>query len=224
LPEKHTAALKLELRAQQLARNWDEVLKLLPLLEKRKVFEMQVVEQVRRHAYIENLKRKALDADALREYWSRMPADQRKDTRVAATAARCFIGLGACTDAHRVIESALAAEWDAGLLALYSECVGDSVRQQLERAESWLAKHPRDAVLMLVLGRLCAHMELWGKAQSYLEASVSIEPGYSAHLELARLLEKTGNAEKAAAHYREALSQTLSQLEQATGGRRRAGL
>jgi HemY protein len=223
LPEKHTAALKLELRAQQLARNWDEVLKLLPMLEKRKVFESQVVGQVRRHAYIENLKRKALDADALREYWSRMPADQRRDPRVAATAARCFIGLGGCSDAHRIIEAALSAEWDAGLLALYSECLGGNVRQQLERAESWLATHPRDAVLMLVLGRLCAHVELWGKAQSYLEASISIDPGYSAHLELARLLEKTGNAEKAAAHYREALSQTLAQLEQATGGRRRAG-
>jgi tetratricopeptide (TPR) repeat protein len=63
-----------------------------------------------------------------------------------------------------------------------------------------------------------------GKARSYLEASLSIDPSYSAHLELARLLEKTGDPEKAAAHYREALSQTLAQLEQVTGGRRRAGL
>lgn len=224
LPEKHTAALKLELRAQQLARNWDEVLKLLPLLEKRKVFERQIVEQVRRHAYIENLKRKALDADALKDYWTRMPADQRRDPRVAATAARCFVGLGGCADAHRIIESALLAQWDTGLLALYGECLGDKVRQQLERAESWLATHPRDATLMLVLGRLCAHEALWGKARSYLEASLSIDPSYSAHLELARLLEKTGDPEKAAVHYREALSQTLAQLEQVTGGRRRTGL
>ena len=224
LPEKHTAALKLELRAQQLARNWDEVLKLLPLLEKRKVFERPIVEQVRRHAYIENLKRKALDADALKDYWTRMPSDQRREPRVAATAARCFVALGGCGDAHRIIESALLAQWDAGLLALYGECLGDNVRQQLERAESWLATHPRDATLMLVLGRLCAHEALWGKARSYLEASLSIDPSYSAHLELARLLEKTGDPEKAAVHYREALSQTLAQLEQVTGGRRRAGL
>lgn len=224
LPEKHTAALKLELRAQQLARNWDEVLKLLPQLEKRKVFERPIVDQVRRHAYIENLKGKALDVDALKQYWTRMPADQRRDPRIAATAARAYVSLGDCNQAHRIIEDSLPAHWDSGLLALYSECLGSNVRQQLERAESWLAQHPRDAVLLLVLGRLCAHQALWGKAQSYLEASISIDPGYSAHLELARLLEKTGNPEKAAVHYREALSQTLSQLEQATGGRRRAGL
>ena len=224
LPQKHTAALRLELRAQQLARNWDEVLKLLPQLDKSKVFERDIVDQVRRQAYIENLKRKALDADALKAYWARVPAEQRRDPRIAAAAARALVGLGSCAEAQRVIEDALAAQWDAGLLVLYGECLGTNVRQQLERAESWLAAHPRDAVLMLVLGRLCMHEELWGKAQSYLEASVSIDPGYSAHLELARLLEKTGKPEAAAVHYREALAQTLAQLEQATGGRRRPGL
>ena len=65
---------------------------------------------------------------------------------------------------------------DPALLAIYSECLGADVRQQLERAENWLAQHPRDAVLLLTLGRLCAHQGLWGKARSYLEASLSIEP------------------------------------------------
>ncbi|MCU0946500.1 MAG: hypothetical protein MUF65_14200, partial [Rubritepida sp.] len=50
LPDKHTAALKLELRAHQLARNWDQVLALLPQLEKRKVFEPTVLEQVQLQA------------------------------------------------------------------------------------------------------------------------------------------------------------------------------
>lgn len=63
-----------------------------------------------------------------------------------------------------------------------------------------------------------------GKAQSYLEASLSIEPTYSAHLELARLHESTGKPEAAAAQYREALSLTLSQLKQLTGGRRRPAI
>jgi len=224
MPDKHTAALRMELRAHQLARNWDEVLRLLPQLEKRKVFEPPVVDQIRRHAYIENLKRKALDATTLREYWAKMPAERKRDPRVAATAAQCFAALGGCTESHRIIEEALEAQWDSGLLALYSECAGDGVTQQLERAESWLRSRPRDAVLLLVLGRLCAQQGLWGKAQSYLEASLSIEPTYSAHLELARLHESTGKPEAAAAQYREALSLTLSQLKQLTGGRRRPAI
>ena len=220
LPESHTAALRLELRAQQMAKNWDRVLALIPQLEKRKVFERPVVSQLRRHAIIENLKLKALDGKALREYWEKLPAHDRQEPRMAAAAARCFLDLGACAEAHRIVEDGVERMWDQGLLALYSECLGEDVRQQLERAEKWLQAHPRDAVLLLTLGRLCAHQGLWGKARSYLEASLSIEPTHSAYLELARLLERDGKLEEAAGHYQKALEVTLGQLKHYGGGRR----
>jgi HemY protein len=222
LPEKHTAALKLELRARELAHDWEAVLKLLPQLEKRKVFDHALLDQIRRHAYIENLRDKAVDLETLRGYWSHLPAQYKRDPRIAATAAQSFLSFGSCTDAHKVVELALAAQWDSPLVAFYSECLGANVKKQLEQAEKWLRDHPQDPVLLLVLGRLCAHEELWGKAQSYLEASLSVEPTHSTHLELARLFERTGRHDEATAQYRQALEQTLPRLKQATGGRRRA--
>jgi HemY protein len=222
LPEKHSEALKLELRAQQLAHDWESVLKLLPQLEKRKVFDRSLVEQIRRHAYIENVKSKAIDLESLRAYWLKVPTEHKRDPRVAATAAQCFLSFESCDDVHKVVEDALAAQWDSDLVDYYAECLGTSVTKQLARAEVWLADRPQDAVLLLVLGKLCAHEELWGKAQSYLEASLSIESRHSTHLELARLFERTGRSEDATAQYRKALEQTLPQLKQATGGRRRS--
>ena len=221
LPEKHTAALRLELRAQQMAMNWERVLALIPQLEKRRVFERPIVAQLRRQAVIESLKRKAVDDKSLRDYWDRLPAEDRQDSRIAATAAQSFIALGGCDDAHRIIEEGLERQWDASLLAIYSDCLGTDVRKQLERAEMWLQKHPRDAVLLLTLGRLCARQGLWGKARSYLEASLSIEPTHSAHLELGRLLEREGKSAEAAVEYQKALAVTLEQLKQHGGGRRR---
>jgi HemY protein len=221
LPEKHTAALRLELRAQQMAMNWERVLALIPQLEKRRVFERPVVAQLRRQAVIESIKRKAVDDKSLRDYWDRLSADDRQDARVAATAAQSFIALGGCEDAHRIVEEGLERQWDASLLAIYSECFGSDVRQQLERAEKWLQQHPRDAVLLLTLGRLCARQGLWGKARSYLEASLSIEPTHSSHLELGRLLEREGKPAEAAVEYQKALEVTLDQLKQHGGGRRR---
>ena len=221
LPEKHTAALRLELRAQQMAMNWERVLALIPQLEKRRVFERPVVAQLRRQAVMESLKRKAMDDKSLREYWDRLPAEDRHEPRVAATAAQAYIALGGCQDAQRIVEEGLERQWDAALLAIYSECLGADVRQQLERAETWLEQHPRDAVLLLTLGRLCARQGLWGKARSYLEASLSIEPTHSAHLELGRLLEREGKPAEAAAEYQKALVVTLEQLKQHAGGRRR---
>ena len=222
LPEKHSEALKLELRAQELAHDWEAVLKLLPQLEKRKVFDHSLVEKIRRHAYIENVKSKAIDLETLQAYWSRVPTELKRDARVAATAAQSFLSFKSCDDAHKVVEEALAEQWDSDLVGFYAECLGPNVKKQLERAEVWLVKHPQDPVLLLVLGKLCAHEELWGKGQSYLEASLSIESKHSTHLELARLFENTGRSEEATAQYRKALEQTLPQLKQATGGRRRS--
>ena len=221
LPEKHTAALRLELRAQQMAMNWERVLALIPQLEKRRVFERPIVAQLRRQAVIESLKRKAVDDKSLRDYWDRLPAEDRHDSRIAATAAQSFIALDRCDEAHRIIEEGLERQWDASLLAIYSECLGTDVRKQLERAEMWLQKQPRDAVLLLTLGRLCARQGLWGKARSYLEASMSIEPTHSAHLELGHLLEREGKAAEAAVEYRKALAVTLEQLKLHSGGRRK---
>ena len=221
LPRRHTAALRLELKAQQQARNWEQVLALTEDLRKRNALDPTQAEQLRRYALAEHLKRKALDARALEEAWDRIPSSDRADRRVALAAARSFIALGGCDRAHGIIEQAVAANWDSELVGLYAECEGGDTVRRIERAEAWLQTHPGDAVLLLTLGRLCFEQGLWGKAQSYLEASIAVEPTYSAHLALARLQEKLGNADGARRHDRESLEQALAQLGAATGGRRR---
>ena len=224
LPRRHTAALRLELKAQQQARNWEQVLDLVEALRRRNVFDAAQADPVRRVALTENLKRKALDTRALEEAWDKVPASDRTDRRVAAAAALCFIALGGCDKAHRIIENALEAAWDSSLVGLYAECEGGDTVKRIERAETWLKRHPDDAALLLTLGRLCAGQGLWGKAQSYLDASLAIEPTHSAHLAAARLQERLGNAEAARRHYRESLDLALAQLKSVTGGRRRTPL
>jgi HemY protein len=224
LPDRHTGALKLELRAHQLAKNWDQVLALVPQLERRKVMEPAVLEQLRRYALTENLKRKALDAQSLREFWERLTPADRKDNRVAAAAAQCFIALGGCAEAHRIIEESLAENWDSGLLPLYVECLPRDARKHLERAEEWLKQHPGDPVLLLALGLLCMQQSLWGKARSYLEASLAVEPGHTAYVKLGELLDRMGKPDEASQVYRRGLDLALAQLKDASGGRRRPAL
>ena len=75
---------------------------------------------------------------------------------------------------------------------------------------NWLKSHPNDACLLLALGKLCINRGLWGKAQNYLDASLSVEPGYSAHLALAQLNEKIGQTELAKEHYNKGMALALS--------------
>ncbi|MCX7137734.1 MAG: heme biosynthesis protein HemY, partial [Proteobacteria bacterium] len=224
LPDKHTAALRLELKAQQQAKNWDQALLLIDQLERRSVFDATQASHLRRYAHAENLKRKALDQHALEECWQKIPSALKRDAKIAAAAAQCYMALGVVAQALQIIEQALAMEWDSELAGIYAECEGGETIRQIERAEQWLKASPRDAVLLLTLGRLCARQELWGKAQSYLDASISVEPMYSAYLALAQLHDRLGNADAARRNYRESLALAVNQLKQMTGGRRRMSL
>jgi HemY protein len=176
---------------------------------------------LRRYAHAENIKRKAFDLAALDECWQKVPAALKRDAKVAAAAAQCFLALGGGAQAGQILEQALDFEWDSELAGLYADCEGLDAINQIERAENWLRRNPRDAVLLLTLGRLCARRELWGKAQSYLEASIAVEPTYSAHFALAQLNDVMGNTDAARKHYGQSLELAIRQLKQMTGGRRR---
>ena len=84
------------------------------------------------------------------------------------------------------------------------EALTEEARARMERGERWLLEHERDAQLLATLGRLCAQAELWGKARSFLEASLSFEEVRTAHLDLARLAERIGQPAEAQRHYRRA--------------------
>ena len=212
LPRTHTAALRLELRARQQSREWSEVAALVSELERRQVFDAGEASRLRTHALAESIRRKGRDPHALDEAWKKIAEAQKRETPIALAAAQCYIAAGRGREAQAIIEQSLEAAWASELVALYAHPGGDALRQ-IERAEGWLERHPRDAALLLTLGRLCARQELWGKAQSYLEAGISVEPTYASHLELARLHEQLGNDEAAARHYRQSLTLALIRLE-----------
>jgi len=213
LPRKHTAALRLELRGHQQTRQWDQVAALVTELERREVFDAEQAAKLRTHALAESVRRKGGDPHALDDTWRKIPDAQKRQTAVAAAAAQCYIAAGHGDQARDIIEQSLEASWASELVELYPDTAGSDTVRQIERAESWLGRHPGDAALLLALGRLCARQALWGKAQSYLEAAISVEPTYAAHLELARLHEKLGNADAARRHYRESLELALSKLK-----------
>ena len=49
---------------------------------------------------------------------------------------------------------------------------------------------------------MCLRQRLWGKAQSYLEASLAVRDTPEGHLELARLFDQLERPEEANKHYR----------------------
>ncbi|MGK2951384.1 MAG: heme biosynthesis protein HemY [Thiobacillus sp.] len=203
---QHTALLRLELKARQLTGQWDEVDKLLDALTRSNALDPSVATQVRRKAYAENLKRRAEDDRALLEYWKKIPAEYKADASVAGAAVRAFIHRGGHDTALDVLEAALNREWHEELVALYGEVRSSSATRQIEHAEKWLHAQPRDAQLLLTLAQLCSVQELWGKAQSYLEASLAIAPSAEGHIRMAELKTQSSQPGEACRHYQKALA------------------
>ena len=89
-------------------------------------------------------------------------------------------------------------------MTIYNSGNSGALTRLSKRLRETQSERPEDPQLLATLGRLCAHAELWGKAQSYFEASLSFEETRAAHLELARLAERTGREADAQSHFRRA--------------------
>ena len=89
--------------------------------------------------------------------------------------------------------------------------------RQLETAEHWLLQHNQDATLLYALGMLCERESLWGKAQTYFEASLALDNHWRTHVALGELLARLGRDDAANAHLAAALKLALAELERPPG-------
>lgn len=208
----HTAAQRLELRALTAAGRPAEIPALVDQLVKRKVYDAHQGELLRASAHAEALASLAHDAAGLRAYWARVSENDRLQPKVARAAARSFLQLGGDREAADILARSLERRWDPSLLPLYAECRAPDATRQLETAERWLVSHNDDATLLYALGRLCERQQLWGKAQTYLEASLALDNHWRAHVALGEMLSQLGRHDEANAHLAAALKLALAEL------------
>ena len=208
----HTAALRLELRGLRAAGRHGEIPALIDQLVKRKVYDAAQGEVLRAGAHAEALAGFTHDASGLRDYWNRLPDAEKLQSNVTGAAAASFIALGGDREAADIIARSLERRWDSDLVARYAECTTADATRQLETAERWLAEHNHDASLLYALGRLCERAQLWGKAQTYLEASLALDNSWRANLALGEMQANLGRTDEANAHLAAALKLALAEL------------
>lgn len=200
-------AQQIALRAQQQLKNWGEVLKLVKTLEKREAIHPAVAVRLRQQAAENLLRDRRHDAEALLSLWRSLAPVERQSPRLADLAAELLIALHRHDEARRIVEEALQHNWDARLLRRYPDTVEGDALPLIQKAEGWRKTRPEDADLLFALGRLCLKQQLWGKAQSFLEAALQLAGDNEAltirtHRSLARLFEQLGDMSRAHEHYR----------------------
>jgi len=214
---RHIHALQWSLKAEQQAKNWPEVLRLVRLLDKHKALHPALSARLRELAYDDLLSDNSHDAESLQRVWATIPSADRLKPYVACRAATALNARGLHDEARVVCEESLANNWDERVLRAYRDAAAPAgsaaLLVQIEHCEGWVRERPNDAELALTLGSLCLKQKLWGKAQRYLEQALSdaseARMVRESHLKLAQLHEALTQPEEAANHYRQCALATI---------------
>jgi HemY protein len=206
---KHDYVLKLLARVYFQIEEWSKLCELLPEVRKKQLFRSDKLEGIELKAYTGCLNEAArLGGDALDRAWSKIPKAIQSHPDLLLR----YIDLVEqyhqdSRQVEQIVVKAINQKWNPRLVDFYGRLESADGNAQLATAEKWLQEYGSSDVLLLALGRICKRLRLWGKAQSYLEASIGIKPTAEACLELAELLGsgEVGESDKACSFYQQGL-------------------
>lgn len=203
---KHPQILKTLALLYRDLRDWEHLLELVPLLQKYKVMTDPEITELSQQAYSALLGK--TDGHAVAIVWNKIPRKLQEDPVVLKAYVERLLTQGDAASAEPLLRLAIRRRLNEPLLHLYGLVKTSEPGKQLSFVESLLREDAHNPGLLLAAGRLCLRNKLWGKARSYLEASISSRPNPEAYHELGNLLEHLGESAAAAECYRAGLSLT----------------
>jgi Uncharacterized enzyme of heme biosynthesis len=145
------------------------------------------------------------DVAVITDLWAQIPAYIKKMPGIAAIYFAAMISAGVGGQIETELATALSANWNVTLLVLYGSVQSENPLAQFEMAERWLDLYANDAVLLMVLGKLCGKNGDNGKAKDYLLRSIAIEATVQAYQLLGDLSYIEGDKDQASHYYKQGL-------------------
>lgn len=205
---KHAYVKRLQTRVYQQLGDWDSLGIALEEAKKLKALDDERYQELELQAYTGMLKNsiKQVDGEKTEQIWKKLPKQLKSSAELLFLYGSYLKQQSKDNEAESLIRNHLNTRWSEELAQLYCELNVTDPKKQFETAETWLHNQPRNAWLLLVLGKLSMKCQYWGKARNYLETSISVKPLSEAYLKLAQLLEeKMDEHEEAEKYYRQGL-------------------
>ena len=189
-------------------REWPEALRLLndPKCKKILPAEQRKARQLAVYAGLLHEAGEAGDQDLLEKQWELVPRKLKEEAYLIEEYVTVRLHFQDTSDCEQLLRRTLNKKWIEALIRLYGLVEGTNIVKQIQFAESLLSAHSSEAVLLLTLGRLCKSNSLWGKARSYLQDSIAVQPSAEAYQELALLLEQQGEHTVAGTYFQKGLA------------------
>ena len=202
---ERTLQLLMKLYLQQ--QDWQRLRDLLPALRRSNLLSgnqrQQLAVQVCREQVLSFSSYD--DVDTLKTGWKQLPQVVQQDEGLLTMYVEQLMRLGAHKQAEQLLVAQIKRSWNRRLVYLFGDLQAADSTRQLELAERWLEQHAQDPVLLLTLGKISLRNQLWGKARSYLEASINQQATPEAYRMLGSLLERLDEADEASDCYRKGI-------------------
>jgi HemY protein len=170
-------AKKLLLETYTLLNDWQAVIKLLTSIEKKNLYENDLIEAKKIGAYAGLLKESGNlnDEKKLNTLWQDIPRKLKHHHHLIEVYISARLKFDDTSDCEVLLKGTIKRQWDRKLVRLYGLVASEDPDKQLITAESWLSSYTHDPVLLLTLGRICVRNSLWSKAREYLQKSINIQ-------------------------------------------------
>lgn len=188
--------------------DWASLQTLLPQLKKLKVLSPQKYQGLEKRvaiALLHAFNTEESSADQLQLTWRTINKSLHTDFDLIELYLHHLVALGQDQEALKLIESTLKRSWHSSLLEFIPMLSSIDHEKLLTICEHWHKQHPKNPTLLFCLGRLCEHMQLWGKAKDYLEDCVSAHPQQRAYLHLGLVYQALGDNAKALDSFKKGL-------------------
>jgi len=210
---RHDHVLRLLARVYLELEDWSSLIEILPDIQKKKLLSEHLLKTMEKRTYQGFLAAAEGNQQALEKAWSKIPKSAITDADLVVYYINlCNQAASSNSNTEQLIVKSLGQKWDNRLIEAYGLFKASDPNAQLKQAEKWLDDYGKNEFLLLALGRICIRAKLWGKAQSYLEASIGVRAMPGNCLVLAELLsDHLQQKEKASEYYQKGLRLSLGE-------------
>lgn len=213
---KHDYVMRLMSRAYLQLEDWSHLCPLLKDLKQSKALPEETLLKTEIIAYSGYLQQAGQQKDSVKldTIWVGMPKHLKKRSKIISLYAKQLIKNDELQSAEKILRDSLNKNWDDDLITLYSSFISDIQAENnetyfnplLENCEKWLRTNPHNGTLLLIAGKISSALQLWGKARSFFDSSLSSQPLADTYLQIALLLEKTNESSEAQKYYQQGLN------------------
>ncbi len=210
---RHNHILRLLARVYFELEDWQSLVELLPDIRNKKLLKDSILKTMEAKSFRGFLAAAKTDQQVLEQAWAKIPKAAQTDADLILYYIKLSNHAASkSSSVEQLIIKSLGQKWDDRLVEAYGLFNASEPNEQLKRTEKWLDDYAKNENLLLALGRICVRAKLWGKAQSYLEASIGVKPMAASCLALAQLLgDQLQQKDKASKYYQKGLELCLSE-------------